>query len=360
MASGVMSESNPELCILEILELKQQCIPSLSEDVLRRITAIREKCIKAEREEQKEGSGGATPYTWRRGTGTMPSGTIPQPSSSSTNKQKGSYTPVPQWRGQQSIKVHQKQPTTNEKNAGRYVSKFTNTGSPIEDKILNQVILNKLNKFSQANYQEVKGFLQQILDSNEYDFLRDFMMLVFKKAASEPTFCPLYARMIHELSGTYTSLLVELENLYVEYLTIFEEVNETTCKDYEQFVQRNREKLHRLGYSQFLGELMSIGILHQPQILKLYTTIFQQIKLQGAIVEGKQQLLEEYVDCLLRMTRALKKESSESLLTIRKGLGSVCEPIIEEILQQRSTQYPGLSKKATFGLMDCLDIFRGT
>ena len=89
---------------------------------------------------------------------------------------------------------------------GRYVSKFKNTESTVEEKILNQVILNKLNKFSAANYDEIKIFLQQILDSDEKEFLQSFMLLVFKKAAAEPTFCGLYARMISELSVQYKTL----------------------------------------------------------------------------------------------------------------------------------------------------------
>jgi hypothetical protein len=296
-------------------------------------------------------------YSWRRGGSSNTSNSTNSLHSSSKPKD-SSHPTVNQWRGQPPTKAPSRHHGSHDKPVSRYVSKFTNVVSPIEDKILNQVILNKLNKFSQANYNEVKQFLEQILDSNECDFLRDFMMLVFKKAASEPTFCPLYAKMVHELSKDYKSLLVELEKLYIEYLSIFEEVSEEDCKDYDQLVQRNREKIHRLGYSQFLGELMGMGVLNESQILRLYTTIFNQIKIQGIIHEGKQQLLEEYVDCLLRMTKALQKDRSINLITIRKGLGKICKPIIEDILQKRTDYYPGLSKKASFGLMDCLDIFK--
>lgn len=240
----------------------------------------------------------------------------------------------------------------------RYVSKFQNNDTPVEDKILNQVILNKLNKFSASNYDEVKAFLQQILDSDEKEFLRDFMLLVFKKAAGEPTFCPLYARMISELSADYKSLLGELETLYTRYLTIFEEVTEGECKDYEHFVQRNREKLHRLGYSQFLAELTSRGVLTQSQIQQLFSTILQQIKSSSAEGTSKQQLVEEYSDCLMRMSKAFQGTKNAGLLEICRGLGEHCDPCITDILANRSSQYPGLSKKAQFTLMDCLDIFR--
>jgi len=374
---SAITPSSVEPCILELLELKQSCTQLLSEDVLRSIRIIRDKCQQSERLELSEGGGGQ--FTWRRGeSGNARSGynnvssnvlvstnhgtnTAGHTSSSSSKGSKGSHSVPNQWRGQpaNSAKPPVRQQVSSERPAGRYISKFTNVTSPVEDKILNQVILNKLNKFSQANYQEVKEFLQQILDSNESDFLRDFMLLVFKKAASEPTFCPLYARIISELSVNYTSLLVQLEKLYDEYLTIFEEVSEDQCTSYEHFVQRNREKLHRQGYSQFLGELTSIGVLNQTQVLKLYKTVFHHIKLQGVHGEGKQQLLEEYVDCLLRMSRAIQKAKSSNLLELRKCLLKECEPVMEDLLAKRLTIYPGLSKKASFGIMDCLDIFRG-
>jgi len=321
-----------ESSVLNILNLRQKASCHLSTDSLRLSACVREKCLQAEKAE------GEAPIQWRiRG---------PPPS----KERPLVVRPRPQ-------KVLGKTPVQPN---SRYVSKFKNNESAVEDKILNQVILNKLNKFSAANYDEIKSFLQQILDSDENEFLQSFMILVFKKAASEPTYCSLYARMIGELSVEYKTLRNELETLYNSYLTIFEEVTEDQTKDYEAFVQRNREKFHRLGYSQFLAELTSLGILEQEQLERLYTTILNQIVIHAAIGEDKQQLIDEYIDCLLRMTRAFQKKQLPVLVQIRQGLSKVCEGPMTDILSKRSTVYPGITKKAGFALMDCLDIFRGT
>jgi hypothetical protein len=357
----IVRTNTVETSVLELLKLRQHCTQSLSNEIVCRIRLIRDKCLQSEK---KETSDGGNQFAWRRGGSSGHAGG----SVGSVGKQQNRSVVVNSnhWRGQSALAGSVRPTTTaaqgsySDKGSHRYVSKFTNSSSPVEDKILNQVILNKLNKFSQTNYQEVKEFLQQILDSNEHGFLRDFMLLVFKKAACEPTFCPLYARMISELSVNYPSLLKELETLYSEYLTIFQEIEEDQCKDYDQFVQRNRDKLHRHGYSQFLGELTRVGILNKNQIFQLYTTIFDQIKLQAGLGETKQKLVEEYVDCLLRMTKTFHKENSRNLLELRNALRGLCEPIIESILAKRSSQFPGLSTKASFGLMDCLDIFRET
>jgi hypothetical protein len=325
-----------EASILSLLNLRQKANVSMSNDSIRLSACVRDKCLSAERAE------GEAPIQWRKG-GAPPSKDRPL---------------VGRLRGGPS-KPSGKAENSHQANS-RYVSKFKNNESAVEDKILNQVILNKLNKFSAANYDEIKSFLQQILDNDENEFLQSFMVLVFKKAASEPTYCSLYARMIGELSVEYKTLRNELEVLYNSYLTIFEEVNESQTKDYEAFVQRNREKFHRLGYSQFLAELTSLGILEQEQLERLYTTVLNQIVIHAVVGEDKQQLIDEYIDCLLRMTRAFQKKQLPVLVQIRQGLSKICEGPMTDILSKRSTLYPGISKKAGFALMDCLDIFRGT
>ena len=328
--------SDLESTILALISLRGGANIKLSEDIVRNTAIVRDKCLQSEKSE------GEAPIQWRA-RGTAPSKDRPS---------------VGRWRNSGGQKPQGKPPGPSQQ-SGRYVSKFRSQESAVEDKILNQVILNKLNKFSSANYDEIKFFLQQILDSDEKEFLQSFMVLVFKKAAAEPTYCSLYARMIGELSVEYKTLRNELEILYNSYLTIFEEVSEAETKDYEAFVQRNREKFHRLGYSQFLAELTSLGVLQQEQLERLYTTILNQIRIH-AIGEDKQQLIDEYIDCLLRMTRAFQKKQLPVLVQIRQGLSKVCEESMTDILSKRSTVYPGITKKSGFALMDCLDIFRGT
>lgn len=344
MAASI--EHSLETDILAIMAFRSKTTHTLSEEVCRRATSIRDKCLQAEANEGSQSNG----LQWRR---TGFSGQSRSSSSVLPNR----------WKGQSSKPPYPKptQTTPQEKqHVGRYVSKFQNQETGVEDKILNQVILNKLNKFSAANYNEIKQFLQQILDSDEKEFLQSFMMLVFKKAACEPTFCPLYAKMISELSIQYKTLNSELETLYSKYLDIFEEVSQEECKDYESFVQRNREKQHRLGYSQFLAELTSLGVLEQAQLEKIYSTILKQVKVQSSLGDTKQQVVDEYIDCLLRMTRAFQTGTALKLRTIRTGLATVCEEPMSDFLANRTSNYPGISKKASFAIMDCLDIFRGS
>lgn len=347
-----------EAQIQDVISLRDHCTLTLSDEMLQRIRLIREKCVQAEARE------GTTPISWRRGPA--------PPSNGGGNKQLPN-----KWRngvGGGNSHGHGHSNNTNGCNHNRpppppnhqpnrgphqkYVSKFQNTDTPVEDKILNTVILNKLNKFSASNYDEIKGFLQQILDDNASDFLKAFMLLIFKKAATESNFCPLYARMIAELSESYAVLRSELKELYIKYLDIFDEVSEEQCKDYETFVQRNREKQLRLGYSQFLAELTRLGALELSDLEVLYSKVVTQIYKLGKEGTNKTLVIDEYLDCLLKMSQAFSAGKSAKLIEIRNGLSEVCIPKLTEIYSQRSANFPGVSKKGSFTILDCLDIFK--
>jgi len=60
------------------------------------------------------------------------------------------------------------------------------------------------------------------------------------------------------------------------------------------------------------------------------------------------------------MTKAFQQKQSLKLVQISQGLSRICEEPMTNILANRSSQFPGISKKSSFAIMDCLDIFRGT
>lgn len=334
-----------EETISHLLSLQPEATHTFTEDVLKKVQSVKVKCQAAEKVEQE---GGGIGLQWRKG---LSSGGNRRPHGGNGGNNKWRNAAPPTGRPTQPVE---------RSHVPRYVSQFQSSSADVDDKILNQIILNKLNKFSVANYDEIKSFLQQILDSNETEFLQNFMILVFKKAATEPTFCPLYAKMLSELSVNYTVLREELQRIYKQYMTVFEEVSEDQCTDYETFVQRNREKHHRLGYSQFLAELTSLCVLEREQLQELFTTIIGQIRKFSVEGDTRIQLVDEYIDCLLRMCRAFQKGFNPKVASLRNDLASVCSSDMEQFLANRTSQYPGISKKASFALMDCLDIFRGT
>ena len=235
----------------------------------------------------------------------------------------------------------------------KYQSKFKNTNQPVDDKILNNIILSKLNKFSLKTYNEIRDFLYQILGSGEPDLqemIRHFILLVFRKAATEETFCSLYAKLLSEISSRYTIVLEEMHILQKNYLAIFDDIQDPTTKDYEVFVEAQKGKQYRRGYSQFLAELIAHDILNLDLLQSTFHLIIQNMIVFGKS-EDKKTLLEEYSDCLLRMAKVLKKKNTVFFVQARATLLQENKSDLMEIIENYAN-YPSVSAKTKFMLMD--------
>jgi hypothetical protein len=252
--------------------------------------------------------------------------------------------------------------------SNKYVSKFKKNCEKVEDTILNTIILGKLNKFSEQNYDEIKEFITHIIDSGETDMIKCFMKLVFEKAASEEIFCPLYAKLLGQLSARYPILLSEMANLYSQYMEIFEEIPEGNAANYNEVCKRNVEKKYRRGYSQFLAELIKHDVIDIEVFMKTVTKIITQVELNSKVKEGV-KLNEEFADCLMKIMKAIRDEKKPNdqgyiiyddsdeesednkIRQIRQLLkGDVFQRISP--LTQRNAENVGISNKTRFTLLD--------
>jgi hypothetical protein len=248
-------------------------------------------------------------------------------------------------------------PVAKKGGSPRYQSQFKNSSQPVEDKILNNIILSKLNKFCLGTYEEIREFLYQILGSGEADvsdMIRQFMLLVFKKAASEELYCSLYAKLLCEISQRYTVILDEMNILQDNYLAIFDEVEEKEHDEkYNTFIEKNIEKRYRQGYSQFIAELSTLEIIKLSQLEETFKRIFDSIRKNGVQPE-KRTLIEEYIDCLLRMSRVFKKKRTQFIIAAKHSLMTLSKPFLDDILGNKDA-YQSVSSKARFNLMDVKD-----
>ncbi len=255
---------------------------------------------------------------------------------------------------------------------GRYQSRFKNTSEPIEEKILNRIIRLKLNKFGPSTYTEIRDFLYQILGQESVateddgniqaeqgqvvEFVKDFMLMVFKKAAAEEIYCPLYAKLLSEIGSKHSVIFDEMNSLYRNYLEIFEEADVNTASgDMASFEKKNIEKKYRQGYSQFIAELTTLEILSLESLASTFHTLIQLIDKYGKQEDNK-PLIEEYVDCLLRMSKVMKDKSSAFFCSARSRLYIQNKEILNNLINVRDGTYPSLSPKSRFLLMDIHDI----
>jgi len=248
----------------------------------------------------------------------------------------------------------------------KYVSKFKKSAEKVDDTILNTILLGKLNKFSAQNYDEIKEFITHIIDSGQTDMIKCFMKLVFEKAASEEMFCPLYAKLLSELSARYPVLLTEMANLYSQYMEIFEEIPEDSAENYNEVCKRNVEKKYRRGYSQFLAELIKHNIIDNDTFMKTVNKIISQIEINNKNKEAI-KLNEEFADCFMKIMKAIQEDTSsesdsDSDTSSDDGLHSNVEIIrttvkntVSErirVLTVRNAENVGMSNKARFTFLD--------
>lgn len=237
----------------------------------------------------------------------------------------------------------------------KYVSKFKRVTEKVEDTILNTILLGKLNKFSASNYDDIKEFITQIIDSGQTDMMKCFMKLVFEKAASEEIFCPLYAKLLSELSTQYPVLLTEMASLYAHYMNIFVEVSEEPDKSHQDFCQRNVEKKYRRGYSQFLAELTKHRVIDTEVFVQTVLKIVEQIEVD-LMNPNATKRVEELADCLVRMLKAIPPtEMAGQEVSILSQIRSMLKENVAVRIQPftvRRADAVGLSNKARFTFMD--------
>jgi hypothetical protein len=237
----------------------------------------------------------------------------------------------------------------------KYISKFKKTADKVEDTILNTILLGKLNKFSEPNYNEIKEFITHIIDSGQTDMMKCFMNIVFEKAASEEIFCPLYARLLSELSTQYPILLSEMSNLFSKYMKIFEEIVDNDSDNYDELCKRNVEKKYRRGYSQFLAELLKYNTIDTDTFIKTLLTIITQIELNASNTESI-KLNEEFADCLMKVMKAIRinvadMDGDHHIYQIRSILKQDIMKRIQPLSVKRADCI-GLSNKARFTFLD--------
>ena len=196
----------------------------------------------------------------------------------------------------------------------RYVSRFKAT-TTLDDAILG-TIRGKLNRFAPTNYADIFEFLCQILDSGQTDFLKDFMKLVFEKATSQEALCGDYVRLLSELSSKYDVLRSELIERYKAYCSIFTEIGDTGAADYDEYLEANAEKTYRLGYSQFLAEMLKYTVIDSDLFVCTLQSIIENIP-KLLELEGKRRFVEEYTDCLMRILQAVERERTPVAIQLR-------------------------------------------
>jgi hypothetical protein len=241
--------------------------------------------------------------------------------------------------------------TPSPKAVGRYQSKFT-TGGNMNDKILNTVIGNKLNSFTATTYNDTRDFIYQIMDSGETEFIKDFIEKVFSKATVEELYCALFAKLIAEIAHRYPIMYEEMKRYHQEFLNVFEDVDDGKVIDSDMAIRR---RLYRLGYGQFISELACNKALEKEQLIAMVSKVMDKVW-ELTVLDEKVKVVEEFIDCLVRLTKSLVQKSPEFFEMVKGDMAASILERAQGLISKTVGARPSLSTKAKFGLMDLKDL----
>ena len=243
------------------------------------------------------------------------------------------------------------QPTTPKPNVGRYQTRFKTEGD-LNDKILNTVIGNKLNSFTATTYNDTRDFIYQIMDSGETEFIKDFIEKVFSKATVEELYCALFAKLIAEIAHRYPIMYEEMKRYHQEFLNVFDEVDDGKVVDSDMSIRR---RLYRLGYGQFISELACNNALEKEQLIAMVSKVMDKIW-EFTALDEKVKVVEEFIDCLVRLTKSLVQKSPEFFQKVKADMAASIIERAQALVNKAAGVRPSLSTKAKFGLMDLKDL----
>ena len=238
----------------------------------------------------------------------------------------------------------------------KYVSRFKEADKAVDPVLL--IIQDKLNRFSNKNYEDIYEFMCQILDSGKTDFLKSFMKLVFEKATTEEMFCPTYVKLLAALSSKYKVLATEMVVRYRDYVAIFQDVSEAVvATDSKSVIEATSIKKYRMGYSQFLAELIKYNILDTALFLETIETIVNNLP-KVAAAEESTKLFEEYANCLMRILKGVQGQTTVLALALKGALKTKFAPTLS-VLTEKNPALPSLSNRGRFTIQDLLDGIKG-
>lgn len=240
---------------------------------------------------------------------------------------------------------------------------FLNKKTGKEDELKKEINSN-LNKLSPNNSQKIFTKVIQLYQDNLdcFDY-HHFIDILFDKAVMQPIYCPLYVRLFMELRKKYlinlkskldenreeedlnddlSSLIRDKCNLFMNMITDFKNQQDAVLNvnDYDDFCEKNKEKVYKKGFSQFIGELYKNRFVDSDYLSQYLNALSNNII--GNLNQNNTQVENASICLVQLMDTAINK---------RLFKNDKCWDRIKEI-----KDHPVLPKKLKFKFMDLLGV----
>ena len=190
-----------------------------------------------------------------------------------------------------------------------------------------------LNKLAPSNYKSIFKQINKI--SLEGDLL-DFMIeSIFSVAIKQKMFCSIYVSLIQEIQKKHD--IKNLLNNYISgYSSVQKSLTENTEDTYESFCEKNKEKIGKAGYSQFIGELYLHNMVSKLIIKNTITSLFDNLQ-----KSENEEISENNIICICSFLKTIKNKLENK----------------KEIMKQIENSYKFIKvKRLKFKMMDLEDI----
>jgi len=261
------------------------------------------------------------------------------PTQNNYNKSKGgNYNKKKKFFNKDKIRPPESRPVT-----------FLNKVGEKSDEIKKNVNGN-LNKLSNQNYDKIWENIKKIYLENkdEFDFI-SYVESIFDKATMQPTYCPLYVKLCNDMISELKDL--ELDEEFTKLITdkchgfknMIQEINESkddilNVSDYEDFCAKNKQKIYKKGFSQFMGELYKSefldGAFLEDYVKALVDNTLITLNNDDTNVENNIICLQQLIDTCFNYRELQGKSFFENIKLIK--------------------DHPQLLKKHKFKIMDIL------
>lgn len=229
---------------------------------------------------------------------------------------------------------------------------FLNISKGKKDDIKKELNGN-MNKLSNKNSEKIFLSIIKLYSENfeifDYDYFVDNL---FDKAVLQPIYCPIYVKLIILVKDKFDELNNESENVILKLvknkcekfknmINEFVNVNDDVLdvNNYDDFCDKNKQKLYKKGFSQFIGELYKNDFVDCQYIIEYIDGLINNIKYN---LDNSNTNIENSSICLCQLI--------STSLSKKEFLNSDSFDSIKEIIE-----YKILPKKLKFKFLDLIE-----
>ena len=233
-----------------------------------------------------------------------------------------------------------------------------------KDEEIKKEINGNLNKISNKNFSNIFENILSIFSKNYEIFnYQDFIDSIFDKATMQPTYCPLYVKLIILMKDKNLEMIKKLnrnlddskidemdtisklvkekcdefKNFIIELVDMSDD--KLDVNDYDDFCDKNKKKVYKKGFSQFVGELYKNDFVDCQYILEYLDGLIGNIRYN---LENDNTNIENSSICLVQLVN--------TTMSNNEFLESSCCDDVKKIMEMKN-----LPKKIKFKFMDLID-----